>query len=360
MNIDNYLKILLIIQRKRSRLPVILMGESGCGKTFLLRYVAEILFKNRVEFFSFILYYGVKEDDFIQFMDNMIEIASNRQDKDIWIFFDEFNTSELQSIICELLFDRVFSISKKYKGIFGISLLIEDEPLPQNIFFVAACNPFKMRKINPNNEDDVVNVHPDMKNLLSHRVFPLPTRILGYLWDYGSLNENSEKSYIKSMISKLKLKPEFQNCLVKSIVKSQKYIKEVVEKRQSSVSLRDIKRVVKIFHFFACYVKFRSRKEHYLIDIDQMDIEEDDKAKEQENNQEDEDIKETKEQENKKKPENKKTKRKKNYKDFDEFYENEQFDYMDMSDEDFVITYSITLIVNYIFRISKECNIYLF
>jgi MoxR-like ATPase len=116
MNIDNYLKILLIIQRYRSRLPVILMGESGCGKTYLLKYVAEIIFKKRVEFFSYILYYGVKEDDFIEFMDNMIKIAKDKPEIDVWIFFDEFNTSELQSIVCELLFDRVFSISKKFYG----------------------------------------------------------------------------------------------------------------------------------------------------------------------------------------------------------------------------------------------------
>lgn len=117
MNIDNYLKILLIIQRYRTRLPVILMGESGCGKTYLLKYVAEVLFKERVEFFSFILYYGVKEDAFVKFMDNIIRIAKHKKDIDLWVFFDEFNTSELQSIICELLFDRVFSISKDYKGI---------------------------------------------------------------------------------------------------------------------------------------------------------------------------------------------------------------------------------------------------
>ena len=46
-----------------------------------------------------------------------------------------------------------------------------------------------------------------------------------------------------------------------------------------------------------------------------------------------------------------------NYKDFDNFYKNEHFDYRNISDEDFVIAYSITLMVNYIFRISKKCDI---
>ena len=335
LNIDNYLKILLIIQRYRSRLPVILMGESGCGKTFLLRYVAEVLFRERVEFFSFILYYGVKESDFVRFVDNMITIAHKARHKDIWIFFDEFNTSELQSIICELLFDRVFSISKDFKGTRAVTA---DQPLPPNIFFVAACNPFKMRQIDPSNEDDVVNVHPDMKNLLSHRVFPLPPRILGYLWDYGSLSKKSERNYISSMIGKLKLRPRLKESLADSIKKSQDFIKEIVEKRESSVSLRDIKRVVKIFHFFACYLQFRLHPQNYLKAA----------ALEQ---------KQTLSGSQREQPSNRRARQnyfKNRYKDFDEFYKSADFNHSKLSVEAFQKVFTITLIVNYIFRISNE------
>ena len=92
------------------------MGETGCGKTFLLRYVAEVLYADQAEFFSFILYYGVKEEVFIEFMDKIITVAAHFPNKDFWVFFDEFNTSELQSSVCELLFDRIFSISKAHSG----------------------------------------------------------------------------------------------------------------------------------------------------------------------------------------------------------------------------------------------------
>lgn len=35
---DNVLKMVLVIQRVRAGIPVIVMGETGCGKTSLIRY----------------------------------------------------------------------------------------------------------------------------------------------------------------------------------------------------------------------------------------------------------------------------------------------------------------------------------
>jgi MoxR-like ATPase len=94
------------------------MGETGCGKTFLLKYIAEVIYGNKAVFFSTTLYYGFKENDFVNFMDEIIDLADKHPKLDIWVFFDEFNTSELQNIICELMNDRTFSItnSEKYKS----------------------------------------------------------------------------------------------------------------------------------------------------------------------------------------------------------------------------------------------------
>lgn len=117
LNVDNYLKIMLILQKQRAGIPVIIMGETGCGKTFLLKYIAEVIFQNKAVFFSFTLYYGVQEEHFVEFVDDIIRIAERRPELDVWVFFDEFNTSELQSSICELMNDRTFSITnlKAYK-----------------------------------------------------------------------------------------------------------------------------------------------------------------------------------------------------------------------------------------------------
>ena len=103
---------MLILQKQRAGIPVIIMGETGCGKTFLLKYIAEVIYEEKALFFSFTLYYGVKEEDFIKFIDRIIRIAEKNLKLDIWVFFDEFNTSELQSIICELMNDRTFSITE--------------------------------------------------------------------------------------------------------------------------------------------------------------------------------------------------------------------------------------------------------
>ena len=115
LNVDNYLKIMLILQKQQAGIPVIIMGETGCGKTYLLKYIAEVLFKDKAVFFSFTLYYGVQEKDFIKFIDDIIIIAEKNPDLDIWVFFDEFNTSELQSSVCELMNDRTFSLSTIYE-----------------------------------------------------------------------------------------------------------------------------------------------------------------------------------------------------------------------------------------------------
>ena len=123
--------------------------------------------------------------------------------------------------------------------------------------FICACNPFKMKKINPNKEDDIMNIHPEMKNLLSHRVFPIPPRLLFDLWDYGSLSSQIEKKYIRAMLSQLKLETKYLNCFEEAVLYCQDYIKNTVEQQQSSVSLRDIKRVVHIFKFYYHVIAFR-------------------------------------------------------------------------------------------------------
>ena len=108
---------MLILQKQRANIPVVIMGETGCGKTYLLKYIAEVIYKGKVQFFSFTFYYGVREKDFVKFMDKIIKIAEKHSHLDICVFFDEFNTSELQSSVSELMNDRTFSLTrlKSYK-----------------------------------------------------------------------------------------------------------------------------------------------------------------------------------------------------------------------------------------------------
>jgi hypothetical protein len=49
--------------------------------------------------------------------------------KMLWVFFDEFNTTEDFGLICEILSERT----------------ILGKPIPDNICLLAACYPFKLR-----------------------------------------------------------------------------------------------------------------------------------------------------------------------------------------------------------------------
>lgn len=39
LTLDNFLKMCLIIQRMRARIPINIMGETGVGKTALIRFL---------------------------------------------------------------------------------------------------------------------------------------------------------------------------------------------------------------------------------------------------------------------------------------------------------------------------------
>lgn len=52
------------------------------------------------------------------------------ENKKLWVFFDEFNTTD------ELSYIKEMTIENRFMG----------EELPTNIFFIAACNPFRLKQ----------------------------------------------------------------------------------------------------------------------------------------------------------------------------------------------------------------------
>ena len=49
---DNYLKMNVIYLRIQSKIPVIIMGETGCGKTSLIRYLCETIRYEEIKIFN--------------------------------------------------------------------------------------------------------------------------------------------------------------------------------------------------------------------------------------------------------------------------------------------------------------------
>lgn len=87
---DCLLKMVAIYFRAKSRIPLLLMGETGCGKTRLMEFLAAVL---AVELFKCDVHGGFTEEKILEFMAAPIEEAKKQEQTKIWVFLDEINTS---------------------------------------------------------------------------------------------------------------------------------------------------------------------------------------------------------------------------------------------------------------------------
>lgn len=49
---DNFLKMCIIYIRVQSRVPVVIMGETGCGKTSLIKFFSENILNDKLLIFN--------------------------------------------------------------------------------------------------------------------------------------------------------------------------------------------------------------------------------------------------------------------------------------------------------------------
>ena len=63
--LDNFMKLVLIYLRVRSNLPIILMGETGVGKTSLVDYLSKVI---DAECMTLNIHAGITEDEIINFV----------------------------------------------------------------------------------------------------------------------------------------------------------------------------------------------------------------------------------------------------------------------------------------------------
>ena len=219
---DNFVKMVLILLRIRANIPVIMMGETGCGKTSLIRKLSEL--KNngdRSKMKILNIHAGTTDNDIIQFLQEKvipeaISIAeSEKEEKEkrmknnqffdetkIWVFLDEINTCKSMGLISELMCKHT------YQG----------KSLPSNIVFIAACNPYRKREKKEDGKKaglDINQAHKQLKHLnpkeleeinrkknsnLVYTVHPLPHSLLNFVFNFGSLEPEDEKNYIRSII----------------------------------------------------------------------------------------------------------------------------------------------------------------
>uniref|UniRef100_A0AAQ5Y0G2 RING-type E3 ubiquitin transferase n=1 Tax=Amphiprion ocellaris TaxID=80972 RepID=A0AAQ5Y0G2_AMPOC len=254
---DNILKMLAIHMRFRCGIPVIIMGETGCGKTRLIKFLCELrrsgvatenmkLVKVHGGTTSEMIYSKVREAEDIALI--------NKTDYgfDSVLFFDEANTTEAISSIKEVLCDKT----------------VKGESLTSNcgLQIIAACNPYRKHtdemikrlesaglgyRVRAEETDEKLGSIP-LRQLV-YRVQALPPSMIPLVWDFGQLNDHTEKIYIQQIVQRVveskKIDRSYIKCITDVLSASQKYMRTRKDEC-SFVSLRDVERCMQAFVWF--------------------------------------------------------------------------------------------------------------
>ena len=180
---DNFRKMILILYRIIARIPVILMGETGCGKTALIRKLNELVNNGKRTLKIINVNPGVTDDFLISKMKKINKEAENSKDE-VWVFFDELNTCNSLSLLTEIFIHHSFDGTK----------------LKKNIRIMGACNPYRKKK---KNEIICGLIYPNDNNELIYDVNILPQSLMYYVFNFSSIGNEDEKKYISSIISEL-------------------------------------------------------------------------------------------------------------------------------------------------------------
>ena len=308
---DNFVKMVLILLRIRSNIPVIMMGETGCGKTSLIRKLSEMKNNGHSDKMKILnIHAGTNDNDIINFINEIVIPEANKIEKineeekkkrmkmqqlfeeiKLWVFLDEINTCKSMGLISELMCKHT----------------CQGKPLPSNIVFIAACNPYRQRESKGIKEEKIgldINQAVKQKNLLNDKekaeinksksnnlvytVNPLPHSLLNFVFDFGNLTQKDEEDYIrciiKESIEKIYFKAQKQVDINNDqkliqlkklagdlIIDAHKFIREFNDR--STVSLREIRRFNIFYEFFYTYLTNRKKvieveKLNKLPDID--------------------------------------------------------------------------------------------
>ncbi|XP_075580950.1 E3 ubiquitin-protein ligase rnf213-alpha-like [Pelecanus crispus] len=255
LTLDNTMKMLAIHLRFQCGIPVIIMGETGCGKTKLVQFMCNLQRAGReVQNMVVVRVHGGTTSRTIQEkVRQAMELARANEEEhnvDTVLFFDEANTSEAIFAIKEVLCDH--SVNGK-----RIST--------DRLKVVAACNPYKrhakdtIEKLEKaglgyrvRSEDTPEKLGYIPLRQLVYRVQPLPPSLLPLVWDFGELNEKTQSLYIKEIVKSAvgtEIPAGNLGVFTNVISASQKFLRERKDECRVA-SLRDIDRCMKIVLWF--------------------------------------------------------------------------------------------------------------
>ncbi|XP_052765375.1 E3 ubiquitin-protein ligase rnf213-alpha-like isoform X1 [Mya arenaria] len=258
---DNVKKILAIFMRFKCDIPVIVMGETGCGKTRLIKFMCSLQVPDDLELQNTVVmkvHGGTTHADIANKVEKADQLARKnaKQDHtiDTVLFFDEANTTEAIGLLKEIMCDR--------------SLHGKRLDLSPNLKIVAACNPYRRHsdKMIEKLEHAGLGYHVQAGETadtfgqiplrrLVYRVHPLPQSLRPLVWDFGQLTIEVEELYINQMVKRYikdgQLPSIFNltNVLSKILTESQLYMRKQADEC-SFVSLRDVERVLFVMSWF--------------------------------------------------------------------------------------------------------------
>eukprot|EP01124_Arcella_intermedia_P034928 TRINITY_DN8767_c0_g1_i1.p1 TRINITY_DN8767_c0_g1~~TRINITY_DN8767_c0_g1_i1.p1 ORF type:complete len:3649 (-),score=794.98 TRINITY_DN8767_c0_g1_i1:25-9951(-) len=245
LTFDNLMKMISIQLRVKCNIPVVIMGETGCGKTSLVKYLCEFI---NVPLHKLDVHGGITDEYILDWMQKPISDARKNRGQDIYVFFDEINTCNSMSLFKSIVCDNY----------------LNGNLLPDNLKFIAACNPYRLLSDKDVERERIglvfehkhaLDVIPDPLANLVYRVHPLPETLIEYVWDFGSLPLEIEKLYIHSILTQKyindlehgdKFVEQFLDFLSTIISSSHAWMRE----RMYTCSLRDVSRFIKLLNWF--------------------------------------------------------------------------------------------------------------
>ena len=317
---DNFIKMVFLFLRIRAGISTIIMGETGCGKTYLIKMFTGIYSLNHESLFIKSFHSGTTDDEIIEFIKLKIleykilqekiikeyksnfELSKNNDLKKFeeaeqkrlgfferfyktyigsFDFKDEYNKynksvkSDIENKIKNRKIILFFDEINTSKSLGTIKRIICDRNfrkkigLPDNFVIICACNPYRGLSDSNQNLQFGLTMKNSKKRDLVYTVNPLPYSLLNFVLYFNDLSGETTLKYIQKMNETIKCKISLKTreLINKLVYKSHFFMTKKGD--ISSVSLREIQRFSKFFKFF--FEKYF--KEYKKLELESNELE---------------------------------------------------------------------------------------